>query len=125
MDEYRNKSVAEELREFNKWRRGKGKKYQSPGVPFDTKRIGEDIDYAVKALPLLISEKSLDALCSIGKCTLHYMKSVAKDFSPVTLRREDAESKIRRIAEAVNEGVKILRKYRRINKRQETPTDSK
>ena len=23
------------LKEFNKWRRGKGKKYQAPGVPFD------------------------------------------------------------------------------------------
>lgn len=125
MDECKNKSVAKGLREFNKWRRGKGKKYQSPGVPFDTKRIGEDIDYAAETLPLLISEKSLDVLCSIGKCTLHYMKSVAKDFSPDTLRRDAVESKIVKIHAAVNEAMKILRKYRGINKRQETPTDSK
>lgn len=125
MDEITNKTVARELREFNKWRRGKGKKYQSPGVPFDTKRIGEDIDYAVNALPLMISERSLDTFCSIGRYMLNYMKSVSKDFSPGTLRREVVESKIGRISEALSEGVKIRRKYRRINKRLETPTDSK
>ena len=38
------------LREFNKWRRGKGKKYQAPGIPFDGKTIGLTIDDAIAKL---------------------------------------------------------------------------
>ena len=38
------------LREYNKWRRGKGKKYQAPGIPFDCKTIGITIDDAIAKL---------------------------------------------------------------------------
>ena len=35
------------LKEFNKWRRGKGKKYQAPGVPFDLVEVGKELDNAI------------------------------------------------------------------------------
>ena len=35
------------LKEFNKWRRGKGKKYQAPGVPFDLEEVGKELDNAI------------------------------------------------------------------------------
>ena len=35
------------LKEFNKWRRGKGKKYQAPGVPFDLAEVGKELDNAI------------------------------------------------------------------------------
>ena len=38
------------LREYNKWRRGKGKKYQAPGIPFDGETIGLTIDDAIAKL---------------------------------------------------------------------------
>lgn len=38
------------LREYNKWRRGKGKKYQGPGMPLDVNVIGLTIDDAIAKL---------------------------------------------------------------------------
>lgn len=46
----RIKEAAESLRNFNKWRSGKGRKYQEPGFPFDPVRLGKDIDIAVAVL---------------------------------------------------------------------------
>lgn len=48
------------LREFNKWRRGKGKKYQQPGIPFDVEQIGKDIDFACSYIRKM--EKSFSKL---------------------------------------------------------------
>lgn len=42
--------VIKTLKEYNKWRRGKGKKYSHPGFPFDPSVIGYAIDSAVKHL---------------------------------------------------------------------------
>lgn len=39
--------IIKTLKEYNKWRRGKGRKYSQPGFPFDTKKIGEAIDAAI------------------------------------------------------------------------------
>ena len=49
-DKSRIKETAESLRQFNKWRRGKGRKYLEPGCPFDPVRLGKDIDIAVAVL---------------------------------------------------------------------------
>ena len=38
------------LREYNKWRRGKGRKYQAPSMPFDGETIGLTIDDAISKL---------------------------------------------------------------------------
>ena len=35
------------LKEFNQWRRGKGKKYQAPGVPFDLAEVGKELNNAI------------------------------------------------------------------------------
>lgn len=35
------------LKGYNKWRRGKGRKYSQPGFPFDVKEVGEAIDAAI------------------------------------------------------------------------------
>lgn len=39
--------IIKTLKEYNKWRKGKGRKYSQPGFPFDTKKIGEAIDAAI------------------------------------------------------------------------------
>lgn len=39
--------VINVLREYNKWRKGKGRKYSEPGFPFDVKEIGKAIDAAI------------------------------------------------------------------------------
>lgn len=38
---------TELLKQFNKWRRGKGKKYQAPGVPFDPIEVSKELDNAI------------------------------------------------------------------------------
>ena len=38
------------LREYNKWRRGNGRKYQAPSMPFDGETIGLTIDDAIAKL---------------------------------------------------------------------------
>lgn len=40
------KDIGVSLREYNKWRRGKGRKYSQPGFPFDAEKIGNDIAVA-------------------------------------------------------------------------------
>lgn len=42
------------LKEYNKWRRGKGKKYAQPGIPFDVTEIGKAIDLAIDRLSWLL-----------------------------------------------------------------------
>ena len=42
--------IIKTLKEYNKWRKGKGRKYSQPGFPFDEKRISETIDAAILRL---------------------------------------------------------------------------
>jgi hypothetical protein len=44
------KHCAKLLRQLNKWRKNKGRKYASPGIPFSTEDIDAAIDMAVKIL---------------------------------------------------------------------------
>ena len=65
----RIKEAAESLRQFNKWRRGRGRKYQAPGFPFDPVRIGKDIDIAVAVL--LNISRMLDRVPSEDNAVAH------------------------------------------------------
>jgi hypothetical protein len=53
------------LKEYNKWRRGKGKKYAQPGMPLDTTKIGLAIDVAINHLSWLFSGNDLIRLVSL------------------------------------------------------------
>lgn len=56
------------LKEYIKWKRGKGKKYAQPGMPFDVAMIGQAIDVAINHLSWLFSGDDLIHLVSlIGK----------------------------------------------------------
>lgn len=56
------------LKEYNKWRKGKGKKYAQPGMPLDTTKIGLAIDIAIAHLSWLFSGDDLIHLASlVGK----------------------------------------------------------
>ena len=48
------------LKEFNKWRRGKGKKYQAPGVPFDLAEVGKELDNAIAVADVVKTIKAVD-----------------------------------------------------------------
>ena len=48
------------LKEFNKWRRGKGKKYQAPGVPFDLAEVGKELDNAIAVADVVKTIKVVD-----------------------------------------------------------------
>ena len=48
------------LKEFNKWRRGKGKKYQAPGVPFDLAEVGKELDNAIAVADIVKTIKVVD-----------------------------------------------------------------
>ena len=48
------------LKEFNKWRRGKGKKYQAPGVPFDLAEVGKELDNAIAVADVAKTMKPAD-----------------------------------------------------------------
>lgn len=50
---------TELLKQFNKWRRGKGKKYQAPGVPFDLAEVGNELD---KAIAVADAVRTLDPI---------------------------------------------------------------
>ena len=49
------------LKEFNKWRRGKGKKYQAPGVPLDLSEVGKELDNAIAVADVAKTIKAADA----------------------------------------------------------------
>lgn len=49
------------LKEFNKWRRGKGKKYQTPGVPFDLTEVGKELDNAIAVADVMRTITDADA----------------------------------------------------------------
>lgn len=69
IDKERIRASAESLRQFNKWRRGRGRKYQEPGFPFDPVRIGKDIDIAVAVL--LNISRMLDRIPSEDNAVAH------------------------------------------------------
>ena len=48
------------LKEFNNWRRGKGKKYQPPGVPFDLTEVGKELDNAIAVADVAGTIKAAD-----------------------------------------------------------------
>ena len=49
------------LKEFNKWRRGKGKKHQAPGVPFDLAEVGKELDNAIAVADVARTITAVDA----------------------------------------------------------------
>jgi hypothetical protein len=60
------------LREFNKWRRGRGKKYSAPGFPFSATDIGYAIDRAIACVKAIrkaekILEKTNEPTSEDGK----------------------------------------------------------
>ena len=56
------------LKEYIKWKRGKGKKYAQPGMPFDVIEIGKAIDLAIDRLSLLLDGDEFIRIVSfIGK----------------------------------------------------------
>ena len=56
------KDHVKTLREYNKWRRGRGRKYSAPGIPFSSTDIGYAIDRAVKVLSVLPTDSDFEAL---------------------------------------------------------------
>lgn len=61
------KQAAKLLKEYNKWRRGKGKKYSIPGFPFSVKEIGEAIDLAADIMSYCISPEGFITLVDASK----------------------------------------------------------
>lgn len=47
------------LKQYNKWRRGKGKKYSQPGFPFDVKDIGVAIDNAIVCIKAVVKMQGI------------------------------------------------------------------
>lgn len=41
------------VRQYNKWRRGAGRKYAAPGFPFNTTEVGEALDTLLDAAKTL------------------------------------------------------------------------
>lgn len=56
------KDIGVSLREYNKWRRGKGRKYSQPGFPFDADKIGNDIAVASSVMSRLPPTETFLAL---------------------------------------------------------------
>lgn len=81
-----------QLKEYNKWSRGKGKKYAQPGMPLDVKKIGIAIDVAINHLSWLFS----------GDDLIHLVSLVSKEY-----KKDEVYCK----------AVKICKKIKRQNER--------
>lgn len=54
------KECSSFLRQYNRWRRGRGKKYATPGIPFSVVELGETIDRAIEILKAIPKPEDLD-----------------------------------------------------------------
>lgn len=53
------KECATFLRQYNRWRRGRGKKYATPGIPFSVIELCETIDRVIDILNAIPKEEDL------------------------------------------------------------------
>lgn len=92
------------LKEYNKWRRGKGKKYASPGLPFDTKVIGDAIDCAVNVLKYQLTVSDFVLLVNMADLGHSIMKksNTSNQYNIEALR--NAKSIARKLVKKQNNG---------------------
>lgn len=57
---------ATEIREYNRWRRGRGRKYAQPGVPFNATALGIILDDAVTHLKHIPDVATLTTLVGMA-----------------------------------------------------------
>ena len=70
------KDTAKILKEYNKWIRGKGRKYSQPGFPFSPTDIGNAIDSAVSILTHYLDK---DKFRLVAECAYRDSKSASKE----------------------------------------------
>jgi len=70
------KDIVKTLREYNKWIRGKGRKYSQPGFPFSPTEIGVAMDSAVAILTHYLDK---DKFCLVAECAYRYSRSASKE----------------------------------------------
>jgi len=116
----KQEEVIKLLKEFNKWRRGKGKKYSQPGLPLNPTEIGEAIDFAIEHLSYRISPSQFGELYAAAVATEEriktYIKSAKKGkIKPVEdMPVESAESRLAILKDALAASKKVIN---RINRR--------
>lgn len=86
------KECARELREYNRWRRGKGRKYAQPGVPFNPAELGKVIDDAIVHLKAFPSVDEILAIKSVAA-------TLPKDKARVVRKLERYISRVGRVDE--------------------------
>ena len=69
--------ALEVLKKYNKWRRGKGKKYSQPGFPSDLtpELIGLSIDRAIQMMKHYITHEDFLIICEIVNEWIHNRKA--------------------------------------------------
>lgn len=75
------KDAGSSLREYNKWRRGKGRKYSHPGFPFDVSRIGIAIETASSVMRRFPDVEDFLCLEDVFKFCIHASRRMC---SPIT-----------------------------------------
>ena len=91
--------ALETLKKYNKWRRGKGKKYAQPGFPADLtpELIGQAIDRAILTMKHRIPHEDFIVIVEIVKEWVHNRKAAK-------IKLTDAEkSAIRKMAKVVRQ----------------------
>lgn len=72
------------LCEYNKWRKGKGKKYITPGLPFDYREICEAIDSVTTLLKrTYLSNEHFLIVAEMAECYLKLDTTKKKDMPPL------------------------------------------
>lgn len=107
------------LKEFNKWRRGKGKKYSQPGLPLNPVEIGHAIDYAIEHLSYRIPPVEFINIVDAAQATLKriekYVVAVGKGKieampeMPLPMAKDRYEA----LRQAIQAGRKVCRRIAR------------
>lgn len=76
-DKMKVSEALETLKKYNKWRRGKGKKYAQPGLPADLtpELIGQTIDRAIQMMKHYIPREDFLTLNAIVSEWIHNRKA--------------------------------------------------
>ena len=78
------------LREYNKWRRGKGRKYQAPSMPFDGETIGLTIDDLNESNKVSANQLKVDLDALERELVMENYQKVLKGLSAIDEQQLDS-----------------------------------
>ena len=90
------KEIVSVLSRYNKWKRGRGRKYAEPTAPFCASEVCDAIDSAVRLMRTMPCDDDIPLVCDVVECS--EFRRIARDFPKDT---RDAVARVRRVAKRI------------------------